>query len=182
MFKKIRLGLSAALLTVGIGGAAQASLIGATVSCFAASLAGGCDQPTALVGPGVEFVAYGSINVDVDAEQVTFTSTATAGQTELSLADQLTLFDLAWTGIPSGFVSGLTLGTVSGVTNIEQGDLNFTDTSISINMAGVIFDPLGSFVVNIATRHEELPEPATIALFGLGLAGLGLAARRRKAE
>lgn len=54
-------------------------------------------------------------------------------------------------------------------------DLGAEVVSASLQLNGLILDT--TFTVR---GPQQLPEPATLALFGLGIAGLGLALRRRK--
>ena len=82
-----------------------------------------------------------------------------------------------------------TIDDITGVTIVknslkgfDSSDISFTQDSISLNFSGITYSNV--FVkVNVdfgSTRsaRSAVPEPSIIALFGLGLAGLGLARRR----
>ena len=190
MFKKIALGLTAALLALGWSGAAQASLLGQTATCSTTSRFGiFCSSPTATVtdGGAPEFQIRGSSGsalfaIDISGEGVRMSVVDTFST---GMANTVTFGDLIWANDPSATITGIANFLVSGVTGqwggsgLLESEVSFAANSVTIDYSNTAWGN-GAFVsFDLVTTHSALPEPGTLALFGLGLAGLGLAARRR---
>ena len=194
MFKTLTLGLSVVLLALGWSGAAKASLLGQTVTCSNVSpFPIACSSPTATVtdGGGPEFQLELSFedpspvwDIDISGESVRMTtfSLRLAGA-----ANSVTLGDLIWANDPGATITGITNFLVSGVTEqpvgvgdgLIESDVSFAANAVTIDYSNTRWGA-GAFVsFDLVTTHSDLPEPATLALFGLGLAGLGFAMRRR---
>jgi hypothetical protein len=77
-------------------------------------------------------------------------------------------------------ITGVTIDSTTSLTGFDSSNISFTQNSISLNFAGITYSDLFVKVnVDFGSTRSAVPEPSIIALFGLGLAGLGLAHRRR---
>ena len=177
---------------------AQASLIGTTVDIT--SPHGSCSNVT--VGAGVEcridqnidpFSVRNVIDIDVQDSRIVFDF--------LNLSDNFESF--AWFVLPYSFdvtVSRLTWAAISDIAVTTelfgtQGSLGNPNTIGAVpsgaNEITLNFRDLdrrncptalcARLTVDLAPEHSVLPEPASLALFGFGLLGLGAALRRKRA-
>jgi PEP-CTERM motif-containing protein len=77
-------------------------------------------------------------------------------------------------------LSHLIVGPMSGITNTLSGPLTATANPYSLTL-GIKIERSGSGTTTGDLGATLVPEPATMALFGLGMLGFGVASRRRRA-
>lgn len=181
--KKTMFCATASIGALLFAGVAQASLIGSTVDVsayFGNTSSPYYDPGNVVVGAGVEYPAgsYPSYNpswqIDISDSQLTITDTASTG---------FPFVTSSFNGWILTVVSGpaITSAAVDAGSDFSPFALSIVNGTLQLNYSGVAGPSGGTSIINFATDSvaPSVPEPGTLALLGLGLAGLGFARRRK---
>lgn len=175
--------------------AGHATLIGDTVNIAhyypnADTVCDGCIGPFDVVvaADDSDAVTLGvgnqSYTVDMGAEGFSVLFLNDQGWLDNVAFNGIIISGLDWVGSGGGYISGIVINDKP--LDYADSDITFTDHSVSILLGvsgatnGVNNNQFFSderFDISLLTVH--VPEPSTIALFGLGLAGLGFVRRKK---
>ena len=174
------------LLTAAVA-PAGATLIGDTVhfeSRFQGSVFMGNSfdfQVEAGSGDSLDFTGF-----RLDVEASSFSIVAIVDAANIGFFFEWELNDLHWVGMPNGVITGATITQQTGFfATLPQNAITTTDHSvvIDLNSLGINFPrTIGDRLdITLQTDHRPIAEPGALALFGIGLAGLGFVRRRKHA-
>jgi len=78
-------------------------------------------------------------------------------------------------------IIGVTLNAATNMVGLDLSRISFNNDSFSVNWNGLSFDNGTVVSLDFQFKSAQVPEPATFALLGLGVAGIFLSKRRVKA-
>ena len=179
--KKALTTLVAAIGLMVVIAPAQATLIGDSVQgkLEVNGLGTLLDVMAFVADPGIEFSITGnqnaSLSLDVKSDSFDIIYDLST-LSDIGFATTWTLFDLDWA--TPGIITGVTL--TSGISSLIS-NTSFTDDSITVDILNFNnTNQLEIWSFDIQTKHTNVPAPMSLALFGLGLAGISFS-RRKKA-
>lgn len=180
MTKTLRTHLAVAALLLSPM-AANADLIGTEVGCeITPTPFWVCDAATNTVGPGAEFELelpqspdnFG-LSVDISSNSITIANIEN-NAFGLGANELLTLTFV-------GDVLGVSNFVASNVSDISIAAISFVDNALTIDINSGATWSVGGFVSFDLDVAVDVPEAGTFALLSLGLLGMGLSRRRKKA-
>lgn len=135
---------------------------------------------TAAIGAGVEFTAdffsTPFFSIDFDGNGLVKVTEILNGGLGHGAGQLLSFFDIF---ADIGQITGFDFVSASGVTGIDQSDLSFTADSISMEVGTGTSWASGDFFTAQIRFAAQVPEPAPVALLGIGLLGMAMSRRRK---
>ena len=146
------------------------------------------DLGTIVAGSGTPFINVGTPGVNLyvtdtqiiaDYSQTTPTSSGTSwnGPANGDSSVSFNGFELVDTGAN---ITSVTIDPSTNMSGLVASDISFTPNDIFVNWAGLPFDANTSVVLDVNGGTDPVPEPGTVILLGLGMAGLAVYSKHRK--
>jgi len=134
------------------------------------------ETKTVLVGPGNEVTFYdGALKIDLSDEQIKMRWLINGILSATPFHGLQFHIDGSF-----GAFSAASVNAASTSGTLIQG-VSFDAHNLYVNWSGVRLGDIQRFVVDLTVSPVPVPEPSSYALFALGIAAIGVAARSRRA-